>query len=176
MPSTAKHLRYNRSLHKGAKFNKKVDRVMFSVLIILSHNALYLYQVSQKYIDWFCSYKADMISILLIAKGHTSLNCTWVTVLVLCTLSNHYLNLYQVKRKYLERLRSMERKTISIPIITKGHDFVKYVRGVKILILFFFERSLAKKVLNNFTVMDWTGFRYLLLQRGDIPLNLYVKF
>ena len=44
-----------------------------------------------------------MVSILII-KGHNSIKTVHgVTVLVLCTSSNHGLHLYQILQKYLEQ-------------------------------------------------------------------------
>ena len=58
-----------------------------------------------------------------------------VTVFVLCSLSNHDLHLYQVEQKYLERVQSFGADTISLLIITKGHNSVKIVSGVTIFFI-----------------------------------------
>ena len=49
-------------------------------------------------------YGPDSISLLIITKGHNSVNVAFGdTVLVCCTLSNHCLHMYQVSLKNLER-------------------------------------------------------------------------
>ena len=69
----------------------------FIVLCVSSDHGLHLYQISGKYLEWFQSYGADTISILINTKKHNSVKTTQgVTVLVLCRLSNHGLHLYQV--------------------------------------------------------------------------------
>ena len=56
------------------------------------------------------SYGADIISILIITKGHNSLNIAYgVTFLVHRTLSNHGLHLYHFFENILNDLRFMER-------------------------------------------------------------------
>ena len=85
---------------------------------------------------WFQSYEADAISILIITKGHNSVNTVYgATVLVLCTLSNHGLNVYQVLPEYLEWLQSYGADTILILIIAKEHNSVNIVCGVTVLVL-----------------------------------------
>ena len=57
------------------------------------------------------SYEADMISIMVNKKGHHSVSTVHirgVTVIVLCTSSNHGLHLYQVLQNYIA-LSDMER-------------------------------------------------------------------
>ena len=57
-----------------------------------SDNALYLYQVSGKYLKGFQSYLEDAVCILKFSKGHNSINCVGgVMVLVLSTLSDSVL-------------------------------------------------------------------------------------
>ena len=52
--------------------------------------------------------------------GHNSVNTVHgVTVLALCTVSDHGLYLYQVLSKYLKRFKSYGANTISIPIIQR---------------------------------------------------------
>ena len=68
-------------------------------LCTLPDYALYLYQVSRKYLKGFQSYREDAICILKFSKGHNSVNMEdGVMVLVLSTLSDGVLNLYQVCR------------------------------------------------------------------------------
>ena len=58
---------------------------------------LHLYQVWYKYLERFKSYGADTISLLISTKWHDSINIApGVTVLILCTSSDHGLYLYQV--------------------------------------------------------------------------------
>ena len=64
-------------------------------LYISSDDALYLYQVSRKYLKGFHSYRADVIYILKFIKGHNSVKSVGgVMVLVLCTLPDNALYLY----------------------------------------------------------------------------------
>ena len=80
-----------------------VHGVTVPVLCTWSDHGLQLFQVSQKYLEQFKSYGGGMISILIITKGHNSINIACgVTILVLCTSSNHCLLLYQVLQKYFE--------------------------------------------------------------------------
>ena len=67
-----------------------------------SEDALYLYQVSRKYLKGFQSYWEDAVSILKFSKEHNSVNSVkGVMVLVLSTSSDSVLYLYQVLSKYL---------------------------------------------------------------------------
>ena len=65
-------------------------------------NALYLYQVSRKYLKGFQSYREDAVCILKFSKGHNSVNMVvgvmvvGVMILILSTLSDGVLYLYQV--------------------------------------------------------------------------------
>ena len=65
-------------------------------------DALYLYQVSRKYLRGFQSYREDVVCILKFSKGHNSVNnIDGVMTLALFTLSDSVLYLYQVLSKYL---------------------------------------------------------------------------
>ena len=67
-----------------------------------SDDALYLYQVSRKYLKRFQSYWEDVVCILKFSKGHNSVNSVGgVIVLILSKLSDSVLHLYQVLSKYL---------------------------------------------------------------------------
>ena len=67
-----------------------------------SDDALYLYQVSRKYLKGFQGFKEAVICILKFSKGHDSVNSVGgVMVLVLSPLSDSVLYLYQVLSKYL---------------------------------------------------------------------------
>ena len=91
----------------------------------------------------------DTISILIITKGHNSVNIAYVvTILSFCTSSNHSLHLFQVSRIYLERFQSYGVDTISILIITKGHNSVNIAHGVTVLILHLYRVS--RKYLERF--------------------------
>ena len=60
-------------------------------------DALYLYQVSRKYLRGFQNYREDAVCILKFSKGHNSVNSVDVVMaLVLFTLSDSVLYLYQV--------------------------------------------------------------------------------
>ena len=59
-------------------------------------DALYLYQISRKYLKGFQSYLEDAVCILKFSKGHNSVNMVGgVMALVLSTLSDSVLYLYQ---------------------------------------------------------------------------------
>ena len=58
-------------------------------LCISPDDALYLYQVSRKYLKWFQSYQEDAVCILKFSKGLNSVNSVGeVMALVLSTLSD----------------------------------------------------------------------------------------
>ena len=63
----------------------------------------------------------DTISIIIITMGYNSINLKQF--------------LYQVSCKNLERFRSYGADTISILINTKGHDSVKTIRVVTVVVL-----------------------------------------
>ena len=63
---------------------KNVNGVMILILCTSSDNALYLYQVSRKYLKGFQSYLEAAVYILKFSKGHNSVNSVGgVMVLVL---------------------------------------------------------------------------------------------
>ena len=69
-------------------------------LCISSDDALYLYQVSRKYLKGFQSCEEDAVCILKFSRGHNSENSVGgVMALVLSTLSDGVLYLYQVLSK-----------------------------------------------------------------------------
>ena len=68
--------------------------------LISLDDALYLYQVSRKYLKGFQSYQEDAVCILKFSKGHNSVNSIGgVMALVLSTFSDDVLYLYQVLLK-----------------------------------------------------------------------------
>ena len=78
----------------------------------------------------------DTISILIITMRHNSVYLVQGdTVLVICILSCHGLQLYQVSRKYLEWFQSNGVDTISILIITMRHNSVYLVQGDTVLVI-----------------------------------------
>ena len=58
-----------------------------------------MYQVSRKYLKGFQSYQEDAVCILKFSKGHYSVSVGGVMALVLSTLSDGVLYLYQVLSK-----------------------------------------------------------------------------
>ena len=95
-----------------------------------------MYQISFHSLLYFQIYAPDNLFIAKIKKGHNSVNIAReVTVYVFCTSSDHVLLLYQVSRKYLQRLTSYGADTISILIITKGHNSVHIASGVTAFVL-----------------------------------------
>ena len=118
------------------RWAKNVCGVMVLVYCTSSDNALYLYQILWKYLKGFGSYCADTISIVKFAKGHNSIkNVGGVMVLVLCMSCNDALYLYRGSWKYLKGFQSYWADTISMVKFSKGHNSVKNVGGVKVLIL-----------------------------------------
>ena len=76
---------------------KNIDGVRVLNLCTSSDDALYLYQVSRKYLKRFQSYSANTISLLKFSKGHNSIkNVDGVTPLNLCISSDDALYLYQL--------------------------------------------------------------------------------
>ena len=70
-------------------------------------DALYLYQVPRKYLKGFQSYREDAVCVLKFSKRHNSVNRVGgVMALVLSTLSDSILYLYQDLWKYLVGLQS----------------------------------------------------------------------
>ena len=70
-------------------------------------DALYLYQVSRKYLKGIQSYREDAVCILKFSKGHNSVNSVGgVMALVLSILSDGVLYLYQFLSKYLTGFQS----------------------------------------------------------------------
>ena len=91
-----------RKITKGNNSAKNVGGVTVVNLCMLSHHALYFYQVLWNYLKRYQSYRADTISILKITKGNNSAkNVGGVTVLYLCTSSGHALYFYHVLWNYL---------------------------------------------------------------------------
>ena len=85
---------------KGQNSLKSVDRDMVLNLCISPDDALYLYQVSRKYLKGFQSYQEDAVCILKFSKGHNSVKSVGgIMALVLFTLSDGVLYLYQVFSK-----------------------------------------------------------------------------
>ena len=92
---------------KGNNSAKNVGGVTVVDLCTSSGHALYFYQVLWNYLKRYQSYRADTISIPKISKGNNSTkNVGGVTVVNLCTSSDHALHLYQVSWNYLKRYQS----------------------------------------------------------------------
>ena len=87
---------------KGHNSVKTVNGVMVLNLCTLPDDVLCLYQFSRKYLKGFQSCREDAVCILNFSKGHNSLNSVGgVMTLVLFTMSDSVLYLYQVLSKYL---------------------------------------------------------------------------
>ena len=94
-------------ISKGNNSAKNVCGVTVFYLCTSSGHALYFYQVLWNYLERYQSYRADTISIPKISKGNnTAKNVVGVTVVNLCTSSDHALHLYQVSWNYLKRYQS----------------------------------------------------------------------
>ena len=102
---------------KGNNSAKNVGGVRVVDLCTLSGHALYFYQVLWNYLKQYQSYRADTISIPKISKGNNSAkNVGGMTVVNLCTLSDHALFLCQVSWNYLERYQSYWADTNDQPL------------------------------------------------------------
>ena len=108
------------SIPKISKENnsaKNVGGVTVFNLCTSSGHALYFYQVLWNYLERYQSYRADTISIPKISKGNNSAkNVGGVTVVNLCTSSDHALHLRQVSWNYLERYQSYRADTNDQPL------------------------------------------------------------
>ena len=105
---------------KGNNSAKDVGGVTVVNLCTSSGHALYFYQVLWNYLERYPSYGADTISILKISKGNNSAkNVGGVTVVNLCTSSDHGLYLCQVSWNYLERYQSYGAHT-NVQLLTDG--------------------------------------------------------
>ena len=112
---------------KGYNSAKNVGGVTVVDLCTASGHALYFYQVLWNYLERYQSYRADMISIPKISKGNNSAkNVGGVTVVNLCTSSDHALHLCQVSWNYLERYQSYRADTNDQPL-TDGRTKVRRV-------------------------------------------------
>ena len=124
---------------KGNNSAKNVGGVTVVDLCTWSGHALYFYQVLWNYLERYQSYRADTISIPKISKGNNSIkNVGGVTVVNLCTSSDHALHLCQVSWNYLERYQSYRADTNDQPLTdgqtdrqtnrrTDGHSKVRRV-------------------------------------------------
>ena len=93
MPSTVLMLYRGHNFHtkilRGIILLKNVNGVAALHLSTLPDNALYLYQISRKYLRGFHSYSANTIFLLIFSKRHNSfINIGEVNVLVLYTSSD----------------------------------------------------------------------------------------
>ena len=104
-------------LQRGIIPQKNVGGVTVVNLCTSSSHALYFYQVFGNYLERYQSYRADTISILKISKGNNSAkNVGGVTVVNLCTSSDHALYLCQVSWNYLKRYQSYGADTNDQPL------------------------------------------------------------
>ena len=106
-----------RKITKGNNSAKNVGGVTILYLCTSSGHALYFYHVLWNYLKRYQSYRADTISIPKISKGNNSAkNVGGVTVVNLCTSSDHALHLCQVSWNYLERYQSYGADTNDQPL------------------------------------------------------------
>ena len=166
-------------ISKGNNSAKNVGGVTVDNLCTSSGHALYFYQVSWNYLEWYQSYRADTICILKITKGNNSAkNVGGVTVVNLCTSSGHALYFYQVLWNYLKRYQSYRVDTISILKITKGNNSAKNVAGETVLIsarrlvMLYISTKFCEIISNGIKVIQRTRFLYWKLQRGIIPQKM----
>ena len=110
-------------ISKGNNSAKNVDGVTVVDLCTSSGHALYFYQVLWNYLERYQRYRADTISIPKISKGNNSAkNVGGVTVVNLCTSSDHALHLCQVSWNYLERYQSYRADTNDQPLMDGRTD------------------------------------------------------
>ena len=79
---------FHTKILRGIILLKNVNGVAALHLSTLPDNALYLYQISLKYLRGFHSYSANTISLLIFSKRHNSFINIEVNVLVLYTSSD----------------------------------------------------------------------------------------
>ena len=108
---------------------------MVLVPCTLPDGTIYFYQITWKYPKRFQSYWADTISIQKFSKGDNSVKTQVESWLVLCTSSDNALYLYQVLLKYLKGFQMYCEDTISIVKFAKGHNSIKNVGGLMVLVL-----------------------------------------
>ena len=102
---------------------KNVGGVTVVNLFKSSGHALYFYQVLWNYLERYQSYRAATISILKISKGNNSTkNVGGVTVVNLCTSSDHGLYFFQVSWNHLERYQSYRADTNVQPLTDRRTD------------------------------------------------------
>ena len=163
---------------KGNNSAKNVGGVTVFNLCTSSGHALYFYQVLWNYLERYQSYRADTISVLKISKGNNSTkNVGGVTIINLCTSSDHGLYLCQVSWNYLKRYQSYRADTISILKITKGNNSAKNVGGDNVVhlctssghALYFYQLTKFCEIISNgIKVIERTRFLYWKFQRGII--------
>ena len=138
-----------------------------------SGHALYFYQVLWNYLERYQSYRADTISILKISKGNNSAkNVGGVTVVNLCTSSDHALHLCQVSWNYLERYQSYRADTNDQPLMdgrtdgrTDGLTDTQKFGGYNIIPRHFLWRGIT--IINT-----WTFESTIYLLTYNMPLAL----
>ena len=108
---------------KGNNSATNVGGVTVVDLGTSSGHALYFYQVLWNYLEWYQSYRPDTISIPKMSKGNNSAkNVGGVTVVNLCTSSDHALHLCQVSWNYLEWYQSYRADTNDQPLMDGRTD------------------------------------------------------
>ena len=124
----------------------------------------------KQYICLACTY----VSLLLRRRDK---NVGEVTVVYLCTSSDHALYFYQVLWNYLKRYQSYRADTISILKITKGNNSTKNVGGVTVVnlctlsghALYFYQ--VLWNYLERYQSYRADTILYWKLQRGIISQN-----
>ena len=99
--------------------------------------------------------------------GHNSVNIVHgVTVLALCTSSDHGLYLHRGLPKHLERFNIYGANIISVLIVTKGHNYVNIASGFTVLlsshcqIMVYICTQFLENAFNSLRVMQRTRFQY----------------
>ena len=108
----------------------------------------------------------DTISILKITKGNNSArNVGGVTVVNLCTSSDHALYFYLVLWNYLERYQSYRADMLSILKLTMGNNSAKNVGGVTIVnicmssVMLYISTKFCEVIMNGIKVTERTRFQ-----------------
>ena len=188
---------------QGNNSAKNVGGVTVVYLCISSGHALYFYQLLWNYLKRYQSYRADTISILKFSKGNNSAkNVGGVTVVNLCTSSDHALYLCQVSWNYLQRYQSYGPDTNDQPLTdgrtdrqTDGRTDGRTLKSsegklqrriippkmqveqlllisVCRLVILYISTKLSEIILNGIKVMERTRFLYWKFQRGIIPQKM----
>ena len=136
---------------KGHNSLKNVGRVMVLNLCISSYNLYICTKFHENISKDFNVFEQTWFPNWNFQKGNNSIkNVYGVIVLVPCTSPDSTLYFYQVTWKYLKRFGSYCADTISMVKFAMGHNSIKNVGGVMVLVLCMSNDHALWKYLNGF--------------------------